>query len=85
MEIGARAVLAGQVGAEPVVELIANTDAEQHRAVETLLRRVDGRHEVVVVVVEFFDALVGHSDVAAEVPAPEFLDHRDLVFRSEFD
>jgi hypothetical protein len=72
------AVFTGDVGTEPAVELITDTDAEQHPAVEAMAKLVPhrgGRQRVVRIDVQLAVGGVGHADVAAQIPAAEIL-HR---------
>ena len=74
-ELRIAAILTGDVGAEPVVDLVTDAEAEDARAVE-----VQGlnRRRVVAVeqVVQAIDALITEADVAAQIPAAEVFDHR---------
>ena len=68
-------VFTGDVAAEPVVELVADAEAEDAGGVETvgLLRRGSGSRQRVV---QPIDALIGKADIAAQIPAAEILDRR---------
>ncbi|GCC42489.1 hypothetical protein chiPu_0026807, partial [Chiloscyllium punctatum] len=85
-EVGAveahlRAILTGDVGAEPAVELIADADAVEHAAVKTVAILVEGRagRQPVVGVDVQLGLGVGHADVAAQIPAAEILDRRGCI------
>src|SRR3984957_20307119 len=75
-----RAVLTGDIGTEPVVELVADAETPGGPAGEPLAQLLQpaGRHRGVVVV-EQRGARIGHSDVASEVPATEILHRRRRV------
>jgi hypothetical protein len=83
VERGLAAVFAGEVRPEPVVEPIANADPEEGRRIEV---HVDAFEAVVAKpaadrfvlrnVRQAVDALVGHADVAAQIPAAAHLERR---------
>src|SRR5262245_24076539 len=80
LALAGAAELAGDVGAEPGVPLITETEADESDVLDVLL--VDappGRpHErgVGLGMVEVAEALASDADVAAQIPAAEFLDRR---------
>ena len=75
VELRIAAIFTGDVTAEPVVELVADAEAEDARGVEAVMlhRRGQGCVERVVQPV---DALIAESDIAAQIPAAEIFDHR---------
>ena len=82
MEIRFAAILAGDVAAEPVVELIAETDAVDAGGIETEGLRAEWRCRVAIVRdVEVLHALLLKSDVAAQIPAAEILDGGGVYHR----
>jgi hypothetical protein len=78
MEVGATAPLRGGVGPEPVVELITDTDIEQHGAVEAHPDRGKA-HSAGIRIVERLEALVGHADITAQIPTTELGGRRRRV------
>jgi hypothetical protein len=81
VQIGPAAIFRGHIESQPVVELVADAETEQRRAVETFAPVVEQlRVEVLGDVVHLLDGLVRHADVAAEIPArgDVFLDRRRI-------
>jgi len=80
MHLGA--VLTGDVGAEPVVELITDTEPVRHSSGEFVAELVHRQRRCVIIGGrEQLAASVGHADIAAQVPAAEILDRRGVVGR----
>src|SRR5262249_28663984 len=66
----------GDVGAQPWIDLITETDAGDAGAVEARVNRAHaGAWRIVEYVEEAFDLLVAHADIAAQIPAAEITFH----------
>jgi len=86
VEIGVAAILAGDVGAQPLVEAVADADAAEGGGVKTLVLRPEIGGAGVEGVFDLVDPLVGKADVAAQIPAAVIgrlhrrrrLDHRNV-------
>ena len=77
MKIRLAAIFAGRIDTQPVVELISHTEAKGRGAVKTHPSRLGGRRDNALI--DALEILVGHTDVAAQVPSAEIFDRRRII------
>src|SRR5205814_3681866 len=85
MKVCAPAPLTDHVRPEPVVELITDAEIEQRGTIEAHAGRCEESSVGITGIVELLEVLVGHADVAAQIPAAEFLDRGRRVHRRRRD
>src|ERR1700755_3581076 len=76
MKVCAAAIFAGHVSSEPVVELIAGTNAEDTSGIKSR-RLTEGRQPLVkrvITVSDVLHTLMSRPDIAAQIPAAEIFD-----------
>src|SRR5690606_33991274 len=72
-ERGLTAIFRSEFAAQPVVDLVADAGTEQRRRAEAALVRPGllPARSIEVLVVESLEVLVGHAEVAAQIPAAD--------------
>jgi len=78
-ELRIAAILTGDVGTEPVVDLVTDAEAEDARGAEAVVLNRCGVADGVEHVVQTLHALIAEADVASQIPAAEFLDRGRCV------